>query len=116
QDEERGLEGVLGVMHIAKHAAANAQNHRAVPPQQGLEGSGIPVADEVLQELPIGQSGPVLMEHRPPQVLEEWLASAPCHFTSSVPGPRTSLQNIPRSRAFPSLFFLPERIAAMAVQ
>ena len=38
QQDEGGLEGVLGVGPPAQHAAASAQHHRAVPPHQLGEG------------------------------------------------------------------------------
>ena len=38
QDEEGGLEGVLGQVRVADHAAADAQDHRPVPADQGGEG------------------------------------------------------------------------------
>jgi hypothetical protein len=34
QDQERGLEGVLGVVGIAEDASAGAQHHRPVPAHQ----------------------------------------------------------------------------------
>ena len=37
QDEERGLERVLGVVRVAQHAAADPQHHRPVPLDQGRE-------------------------------------------------------------------------------
>src|SRR5258707_846203 len=38
QDEEGGLEGVLGVLRVAQHAAAHAPDQRSVPLDQGGEG------------------------------------------------------------------------------
>src|SRR5262249_32155703 len=38
QDQERRLEGVLGLVRVAKHLAADAQDHRAMPGDQLLEG------------------------------------------------------------------------------
>jgi hypothetical protein len=49
QGEERRLEGVLGVLFMAQHAAADVQNHRPVTPNQDLERRLIALADETLQ-------------------------------------------------------------------
>ena len=38
QDEERGLEGVLGVVRVAEQPAADAEDHRPMLPHQGREG------------------------------------------------------------------------------
>ena len=53
QDEERGLEGVLGVGVVAQDAAADAQDHRAVPAHQRGEGRLVAPAEELLQELAV---------------------------------------------------------------
>ncbi len=37
QDEEDGLEGILGVVLVAQRRAADAQHHRSVPLDQGRE-------------------------------------------------------------------------------
>src|SRR5262245_60740208 len=39
EDEERGLEGVLGVGVVAQYAAADIQDHRTMSAQEGMEGS-----------------------------------------------------------------------------
>ncbi len=60
QDQESGLEGVLGVVMIPDDAPADAQHHRAVPLNQGGKGQlGEPVTacQELFHELPIGQAG-----------------------------------------------------------
>jgi hypothetical protein len=46
EDEEGGLEGVLGVGLVAQDAAADVQDHRAVPPQEGRESRLVPLAEE----------------------------------------------------------------------
>ena len=45
QDEEGGLESVLGVVVVAQHAPAHAQHHGTVAPDQGFKG-GLLAADE----------------------------------------------------------------------
>ena len=38
QDQERGLEGIVGVIRVVEHAPTDAQHHGAVPFDQRLEG------------------------------------------------------------------------------
>ena len=68
QDQERGLEGVLGVVVVAEDRAADPPDHRAVPIDQGREGQLRRLAAagrEPLQQLPVRQSGrgPRVEEH-----------------------------------------------------
>ena len=53
--QEGGLKRVLGVIGIAEHTAANAQDHWSVPRQNRLEGDGISLFDETVKELRVGQ-------------------------------------------------------------
>src|SRR5262249_2405546 len=55
EDEEGGLEGVLGVLCVAQDAAANAQHHRPVPHEQGREGGLVVPRHEALEERRVGQ-------------------------------------------------------------
>ena len=58
QDEEGGLEGVLGVVHVTEHAPADAEDHRPVSFHQRGEGQlgGLAVAGrEPVEQLPVGQ-------------------------------------------------------------
>ncbi len=57
QDEEDGLEGVLGVMAVAQELPADAQDHRPVPRHQGGESGIVARGREPLEELAIGESG-----------------------------------------------------------
>ncbi len=61
QDEEGGLEGVLGIMAIAQELAADAQHHRPVSGHQrresGLGPQGPAAADEPLDELAVREPG-----------------------------------------------------------
>ena len=56
QQEEGGLEGVVGVVGVVEHASADAQDHRPVPADQGLEGQLVAVGDVSFQEPRIGQA------------------------------------------------------------
>ncbi len=60
QDEEDGLEGVLGVVSVAQELPANAQHHRAMAGYERGEGGladGIAAGDESIEELAVGQPG-----------------------------------------------------------
>ena len=59
EDEERRLEGILGVVMIGQQAAADAQDHRAMPRHQRRESRLLSAVEVTLQELAIGQSRPV---------------------------------------------------------
>jgi hypothetical protein len=55
QDEESGLKRVLGVVPVAQHAPANAQNHRAVSSQQGPKRGLVVLLDKTLEQIPVRQ-------------------------------------------------------------
>jgi hypothetical protein len=56
EDEESGLEGVLGIMEVVKDAAADAQDHRPMSAHQRCEGRLIAGSDETSEQLAIGKS------------------------------------------------------------
>src|SRR5262249_41803456 len=49
QDEERRLEGVLGIVMIAQNAPASAQNHWPVPAHEQLKGCVVSVCRKAAQ-------------------------------------------------------------------
>jgi hypothetical protein len=55
QDEERCLEGVLGVLDMARNPQTQSPDHRPMPSFQGREGSFVPKGDEPPQQLAVGQ-------------------------------------------------------------
>jgi hypothetical protein len=60
QDQERGLEGVFGVVGVAEQALTDTEGERSVPHDQGCEGQlgfCASVRREALQQFAIGQSG-----------------------------------------------------------
>jgi hypothetical protein len=71
EDEEGGLEGVLGVLLVAEQAPADTQGHGPVTAYQGRERRLVPRGDEVGQQVPVrladrGGERPVkLFEHLP---------------------------------------------------
>ena len=55
QDQEGRLEGILSIVGVAQDPPADAQDHRSVPPHQRFEGPGIPLGEETLEELRVGE-------------------------------------------------------------
>jgi hypothetical protein len=53
QDQEGGLEGILGVLFIAKHPPADTQNQGAMPPKKHGEGSLVTTLDESAEQFPV---------------------------------------------------------------
>jgi hypothetical protein len=56
QDEEGGLEGVLGELVVAHELSADAQDHRAMAGNQRGEGGLVSPPDEPLEELAVGET------------------------------------------------------------
>src|SRR5437762_9878496 len=50
------LKSVLGVVHVAQHPAADAPNHRPVPPDEQLEGGLITLCHESLQQVRVASA------------------------------------------------------------
>ena len=71
QDEERGLEGVLDVPLVAEHAAADAQDHRTVPRDQGGERRLVAVGDVAIQERALAQARDRTPIEQPVQLVED---------------------------------------------
>ena len=56
QEQERGLEGVVGIVGIIQHAATDTQDHRAMPPDECLEGQFVAMEDVSFQQPGVGQA------------------------------------------------------------
>jgi hypothetical protein len=56
EDQERGLEGILGRVPVAEDPPTHAEDHRAVTPQQGCERAFLPIRRESGQQLAVGES------------------------------------------------------------
>jgi hypothetical protein len=56
QDQERGLEGILGVVVVAQYLAAHPLHHRTVPLDQRREGCFLTMGHEPVEQLPIGEA------------------------------------------------------------
>jgi hypothetical protein len=51
EDEERGLEGVLGVVGVSEKAPADTQDHGPMPSQDGRESVCVTPRGEAVQQL-----------------------------------------------------------------
>jgi hypothetical protein len=71
QNQEGGLEGVLGVLVVVKDVLAHAQDERPVPLHQDGEGGGIPVFAETLKQLGVRQVFDCLGAHRPAEAAKD---------------------------------------------
>ena len=84
EDEEGGLEGVLGVMGVAQDATADAQHHRPMPAHECLERILILPANESFQQLAVGAPVRVCPVEDGPKALDESAQLAFRHDT--LPG------------------------------
>ncbi len=63
EDEEGGLEGIVGVVDIAEHAPADAQDHGAVNADQGAEGRLFAQVEIALEQGAVGEPAAVGQGH-----------------------------------------------------
>ena len=82
QDEECGLEDILGGLSVVQHAAANAQDHRSVPSHQRLEGQLVALGRVTLEQLPFGQASETPPLQEPFDLLLNDAIGLPRHRTS----------------------------------
>jgi hypothetical protein len=99
QDQEGRLEGVLGVVVVARGRPAGAQHHRAVPAHQHFEGTFrlTPTRDELPQQMAVGQSGEGLTAECAPEVPEERIARSGHAFSSRWTDPTYKSRRRPDS-------------------
>jgi hypothetical protein len=84
EDKKRGLKGVLSVVRVARHAAANAQHHRPMPAEQRLERRLVAPGDKAFQQLPVGQTGPVARQGGRVQAAEDFGQGTDGHSGGSM--------------------------------
>src|SRR5262249_1715282 len=51
ENQESGLEGVLGIVRMPQHPPADGQHHRSMPPQQRLERRLVALAHQSIEKL-----------------------------------------------------------------
>src|SRR5262245_57356702 len=54
QDKERGLKRIFRVVCMSKHATANAEDHRPMPPDQCLEGPVVFLTQKTRKQEAVG--------------------------------------------------------------
>src|SRR5262249_15832382 len=57
EDEEGGLEGVVGLVGVAQHLAADTADERPVAAEEGLEGGRVAAGDEAGEQLAVAAVG-----------------------------------------------------------
>ncbi len=83
QDQERRLRGVLGVVVVAQDLPADAQDHRRMTIDQRRESRLVPMLDESLEQLAVGQSAGRAGPEECFDLLEElhgWIGKTPWTF------------------------------------
>jgi hypothetical protein len=53
EHEERGLEGILGILPVMEHASAHAEHQRPVSPDQCRERCLIPMGHKALEKISV---------------------------------------------------------------
>ncbi len=56
QDQECRLECILGIVIVAHHLAAHSLHHRSVPLDDCCKSGFIAIADELVEQLTVGES------------------------------------------------------------
>jgi hypothetical protein len=113
ENQEGGLEGVLGVGRVPQDAPADAPDHRAVPPHQDRDRRLIPAEKEALQQLLVAQGRLLGQQHGPTQVVEDlahWATARSCTGVEEVarPAARRLLVGVGLADARPLSFYYPK--------
>jgi hypothetical protein len=103
EDEESGLERILGVV-MREESATDPPHHRAMALDKAGEGSVVAVLDEAPQELPIGHPGPVLQKHRLAKVLNDQARQLRRHVVSQQVS-AASIYYLPQGGTLMQVFF-----------
>ncbi|MGH7172230.1 MAG: hypothetical protein ACRELG_18290 [Gemmataceae bacterium] len=83
-------------MRIAEDAATDAEDHRAVPPYESLEGRRVAMVDEGFQQLTIRHAGAVNPKNDAAKVMGKGFGLVGRHIASSLLGLMPSPPIIPR--------------------
>jgi hypothetical protein len=104
EDEEGGLERVLGIVVIAQDPAAHAPHHRTMLIYNCRNCGLFTPADVVREQLPIGQPRPIAQKHCPAEVLDDLVPLAGRHVVSLVRLPRALYLTTARAGPFDAFF------------
>src|SRR5262249_13700300 len=94
QNNEGGLEGVLGVGLVAEDAAADAQHHRTMSAHQRREGRLVAFQEKTFEKLPVRQPRAAVGPREPAQDWYDQVLSAGHHLRSSSAGRSSLLPSI----------------------
>ena len=84
EEQEGGLEGVLGVVRVAEHLTADAQDQGPMPLQERDKGRLVPLRDELLQQAAVA----LLVRSRRTGQVAEIAKNARQRLTCHEPSPR----------------------------
>jgi hypothetical protein len=70
QDKKSRLKSVFGIVGIAKHATADAENHWTMPPHERFEGARVLVFEEPAEQGAVVLQVTRLSPRKPAQVAE----------------------------------------------
>jgi hypothetical protein len=79
QNEERCLEGVLGVMRVVEDAKTCSKDHRNVPPHKCILGSFVLPGDKAFQPLTVAGALRIWGSSHFPEVLDDTAQSTAGH-------------------------------------
>src|SRR5262245_714800 len=92
-------------MAVAEDPAADAHDHRTMPPHEGCKGGFISEGDEALQQLPVGHARRLPQQHGLAKMLDDLAHRAGHHVPSSVAGTVVLSLLLPTGRPFDTLLF-----------
>jgi hypothetical protein len=93
ENQECGLEGILGVRRVPQDTLAYAKNHRSVAADEQLEGRLVAVCDESFQQLGIPDPGTFVPARHVAEVTDDALKLTGRHGIPSVPKTSCSHHN-----------------------
>jgi hypothetical protein len=84
ENQKGGLEGVLGVVVIAKEPEADAQDYGAMTSDEDFKGRFVLPPYKGLQQLPIRPPRPILRQYDPAQMLDDAVDLSGCQRSPSL--------------------------------
>ena len=87
EHQKCGLPGVLGVVGMAEHPAADAQHHRPVALDQGGERGLVPARDEAVQQVAVGGRVRGRRGRQLADVMQNGVQMSVAHVPGSPEGP-----------------------------